>query len=757
MTIGTQISDMTVEDIPEGGFVPFIVTNPATGLSPLRNYRYDLGSDLLTRVSYSALAEPTGAELVGSTGPSNVQADLDARPTSATLASTSGAGLIGWIRDASGAFIRSVADWFDDRPSVMDFIPLVERVKIRLRTSTADLSPYFQKAWDFASDRQCKFIVPGGLYYVGCPNTSVNATVGNDYQGYQSWEDPQFGTTLKYGVTMQSNVEMEVEAGAIIKAADDISTDADPQNWVLFYSLEALTNVRITGNGTIDGNAVNNKMSPNRANTGDPQEQRYNRFHQAAFMWEGPFGKVDNFLVDGPTFQNFNGANVIISGRIATPALGINHKVTNARFMEVGLDTYDCSVVNLMCDGGEISDCHFENAVEYAPTAANLTGLSALYETHGTNINVRDNTSKNSSRTGFISYALNYRDWVAIDPVLYAGYPWGHAAQNIFVTSNEFFDVKLFGCDIGFAPITGVSTVPSNIHFSDNYVGMTSSDTNVASDNAPSVVICIGSGGVIGPIHGLFIERNVADRPASPSGRTSNFITLSLQADGYENVSIKGNTGTGFTIGEYLLTDPDMGINSLTLDGNTWLNPEGGTVPASSKIGTFIFAQGGEMDMLYYNDAVLDTRVTNGWDKGLAISVGDPTTIGRVYVAKTARFDDRFDVDDAVDGFVGNPDLTIDRLLGVAVTGAYGDTSYGTLTGAIVTASLPGVLSTDVLEFSLSNSADPNTAVTNLGGFTPSAYRTAADQVGLALRNVTAGTLFTTPGFNFRITAYPGR
>lgn len=65
--MGTQISDMTVTatPLPAGAFVPVVVTSPATGLSTLISYRYDLGTDLLTRVSYTALSATGGSALAG--------------------------------------------------------------------------------------------------------------------------------------------------------------------------------------------------------------------------------------------------------------------------------------------------------------------------------------------------------------------------------------------------------------------------------------------------------------------------------------------------------------------------------------------------------------------------------------------------------------------------------------------------------------------------------------------------------------------
>lgn len=64
---GTQISDMTVtvSPLPAESFTPIVVTNIDTGLSPSLNYRYDIGSDLLTRVSYTILLASGGSDLVG--------------------------------------------------------------------------------------------------------------------------------------------------------------------------------------------------------------------------------------------------------------------------------------------------------------------------------------------------------------------------------------------------------------------------------------------------------------------------------------------------------------------------------------------------------------------------------------------------------------------------------------------------------------------------------------------------------------------
>lgn len=92
---GTQISAMTPEEaLPAGAVVPFVVPSATPGFDPLENYIYDLGGDLLTRVSYAALALSGAAASVGSED-GNVQADINARPTAAVLASPTGAEMVG--------------------------------------------------------------------------------------------------------------------------------------------------------------------------------------------------------------------------------------------------------------------------------------------------------------------------------------------------------------------------------------------------------------------------------------------------------------------------------------------------------------------------------------------------------------------------------------------------------------------------------------------------------------------------------------
>lgn len=111
---GTQISDMDLSvTLPTGAVVPFVVPPSTPGFDASLNYIYDLGADLLTRVSYPALAASGGATLVGTDG-GDVQSDLDARPTSATLAASGGAALVGnQLPAGANLAIQPVSDFID--------------------------------------------------------------------------------------------------------------------------------------------------------------------------------------------------------------------------------------------------------------------------------------------------------------------------------------------------------------------------------------------------------------------------------------------------------------------------------------------------------------------------------------------------------------------------------------------------------------------------------------------------------------------
>lgn len=119
---GLQLSDMeTSATIPVGSYAPFIVLVTVAGLSPATNYKYDIGTAFSLRPTFQRLALDTGAALIGSTGPSTVQADLTARPTSSVLSGSGGSALIGTIQAGTGAVARTEQSKLNDFITAKDF------------------------------------------------------------------------------------------------------------------------------------------------------------------------------------------------------------------------------------------------------------------------------------------------------------------------------------------------------------------------------------------------------------------------------------------------------------------------------------------------------------------------------------------------------------------------------------------------------------------------------------------------------------
>lgn len=745
------------------------------------------------------------------------------------LAASSGGGIVGLIRAASGAVVRSLADWFDDQPSVMDFIPLVERVKIRLRTSTADCSSYFQAAANAANVRGGGVVrVPYGLYRMGAPLVCPNAVIGNGWVGYLSHTDPSYGSSLKYAVEMKSGVHF-VGENATIKAADNISTDASPQNFALFFSLNALTDIRFEGI-EFDLNGVNNKMSPNRANTGMSKENRYGRKWHAAIMFEGRYGKADDMVIRFCDFRNTAGISCVIAGRVA-PVSGMGKRwlIEHCGFYDNGIDSYDHSSIFLWCDQATVRRIRAENTSVYAPSLADLSGMNALVETHGSDTLIEDIEITNANYNIFVSYNLNYQNW---------GGAWGYPVSNVAVRNVRIKGAKFYGIDIGFAPVINYDTAtpagvagPRNIVIEDMSIDFSLDDTNIDPSSIPTAVAVLGSSGGYSPIDRLRVRNVHADFPttAGVRARSAQFFVMSFQASGFTDIVVEDCSSTGFTRGEYLISDANTLVGTYTSRRNSWKNPAGGTTPALNRDGARFLAQGGVIGRMFFDNEITDTRnaiactftdagdlvtavahgmannetivldevVTttgitvgrtyfvinrtndtlqfsltaggaavaltgngtgvlkpNRWAFGIVAEIGSATKVREFSVARDAIFDRAMPVVNNI----SLSTLTVGRLLGVAVTGTYPDTSYVTLTGGSVPVTLPGVRSTDELAFSLTDAANSEISVTHLvDGFTIFPMRTATNQVAMVLRNVTASTQFTSPGFNFRITAYPGR
>lgn len=159
--VDTQNNETILEDVLDAEFDKLTMIAQELGGISARALLVPKGESGLAvpaqaaRLNRFLAFDATGA-LVVSTGTGN---DTALR---SDLAATTGATLMSWLSSRASAVVRSIADVFADHVSVMDFIPLAERVKIRLRTSTADLAAYFSAAAACGTE----VLVPDGLYNV---------------------------------------------------------------------------------------------------------------------------------------------------------------------------------------------------------------------------------------------------------------------------------------------------------------------------------------------------------------------------------------------------------------------------------------------------------------------------------------------------------------------------------------------------------------------------------------------------------------
>jgi|GEM_PF-4427295 len=99
--------------------------------------------------------------------------------TTAALGGEGGHDLVAGKQSLVGAVLRSIGDVFSDQVSVMDFIPFLERVRIRLRTSTADLAGYLlQASAEVGENGSCFW--PRGLYH---SSVAVPIRSGQNWRG----------------------------------------------------------------------------------------------------------------------------------------------------------------------------------------------------------------------------------------------------------------------------------------------------------------------------------------------------------------------------------------------------------------------------------------------------------------------------------------------------------------------------------------------------------------------------------------------
>lgn len=120
-------------------------------------------TDLNARPTSAFLATAAGAASIGSTGPSNVQTDLNARPTSATLAASSGSSLVGFLQSGTpSATARAVQSKLRDVKSAQDWAAFPDGA-----ISTAAMLTAVTNAWNAALNGDFDLYFPEGVYDIG--------------------------------------------------------------------------------------------------------------------------------------------------------------------------------------------------------------------------------------------------------------------------------------------------------------------------------------------------------------------------------------------------------------------------------------------------------------------------------------------------------------------------------------------------------------------------------------------------------------
>lgn len=225
--VDTQNNETILEDVLDAEFDKLTMIAQELGGKVARALLFPKGEAGYTLPAAAARANQfpvfdANGDLILSSG---TGADAGLR---ADLAASSGAGLVSWIRAATGAVARTIADWFSDQPSVMDYIPAVERVKIRLRTSTADLSSYFLAA----SAAGKAFVVPEGSYRLA--QTVGFAQRVTFMPGARVYRD---GGNLAFSGGIAAPIAEQIFYGYIYPQID-VNNDLTPEGWVDWFGYD---------------------------------------------------------------------------------------------------------------------------------------------------------------------------------------------------------------------------------------------------------------------------------------------------------------------------------------------------------------------------------------------------------------------------------------------------------------------------------------------------------------------------------------
>lgn len=441
----------------------------------------------------------------------------------------SGSGTTITFQQAGGGTLpRNMQDKERDIVSVFDFMTAAQIADVRAQTFTLDVTAAIQSAINTTAALGIALKFPGGVYSV-LPATS-QAGAGS------------YNTAL----VMASNMHLIGERGAVIRVANNYSTNGSPKELAIFSTVAHLANVTFEGI-TFDLNGANNLMSPSRPAT-------YNQFNHAAILVNGPTGYMDDVVIDKCIFQNTAGVCYVVAALVAvatTPVLGQRWTFTNNYFHNGGLDTNDHTSIYAWCEDVYCANNTFWE--DTPPHTVGKTGGATCYEIHGSNQRFVNN------------YCYNYTLGLYVAP------NFTNKVYNSIVQGNTFYcsdyAVLLWrGVALGYTEVDGV-LISGNTAYFDNYT-YTGQNTYKAF---------AAYQGQIATIQGAINNVKISDNIAYNTGNTllAQFVrwdTSTTAANFGSNLSVTDNQVYGFTDGFYLVTNASNGIGNVEVSRNQFIN-----------------------------------------------------------------------------------------------------------------------------------------------------------------------------------------